>query len=243
MGKKVQARPKLSFCLAQSTSLARKSPAFWTHFMSVASRAERGAFEILKRVLDIAVAGIFLVVLALPMLLLSILIKLSDGGPVLFWQERVGKHGRIFGFPKFRSMRVDAEKLKDQLLKANQYGDSAINFKMKKDPRITRIGGFIRRFSVDELPQLWCVLVGDMSLVGPRPPVPREVNKYKSADRRRLEVTPGLTCIWQVSGRSTIPFPQQVEMDCEYIHSQSLKTDIALLAKTLPAVLSGRGAY
>jgi lipopolysaccharide/colanic/teichoic acid biosynthesis glycosyltransferase len=229
--------------MAQSSYLARTSPVFWTRPLGVARRAERAAFEVLKRMLDFVVAGTVLLALAIPMAILAILIKLSDGGPVLFWQERVGRHGRIFGFPKFRSMRVNAEQLKDQLLATNHHGAEGVTFKMKRDPRITRIGALMRRYSLDELPQLWNVLRGDMSLVGPRPGLPREVRNYRSADRRRLEVTPGLTCIWQVSGRSDIPFPRQVEMDCEYIHKQSLKTDISLLAKTVPAVLTGRGAY
>jgi lipopolysaccharide/colanic/teichoic acid biosynthesis glycosyltransferase len=229
--------------MAQRTNLAHRRPAFWTRALNVGARAERTAFQILKRSLDVVVSGAFLLALALPMAILAILIRLSDGGPVLFWQERVGKHGRIFGFPKFRSMRVNAEQLKDELLATNQHGTDGVTFKMKRDPRITPIGSFMRRFSIDELPQLWSVLRGDMSLVGPRPGLPREVRYYSSADRRRLEVTPGLTCIWQVSGRSDIPFPRQVEMDSEYIHRQSLKTDISLLAKTVPAVLTGRGAY
>jgi lipopolysaccharide/colanic/teichoic acid biosynthesis glycosyltransferase len=114
---------------------------------------------------------------------------------------------------------------------------------MKDDPRITWIGKIIRKFSIDELPQLWCVLRGDMSLVGPRPPVPREVALYSLADRRRLEITPGLTCIWQVSGRGDIPFPQQVKLDVDYIESQSFWVDLKLLFLTVPAVLTGKGAY
>ena len=118
-----------------------------------------------------------------------------------------------------------------------------VTFKMKDDPRVTKVGRFIRRASIDELPQLWNVLVGDMSLVGPRPPVPKEVAEYTLSDRRRLEVTPGITCIWQVSGRSSIPFPQQVELDVAYIESQSFLLDVLLLLRTIPAVLLGKGAY
>jgi len=114
---------------------------------------------------------------------------------------------------------------------------------MKQDPRITRIGRFIRKFSIDELPQLWCVFIGQMSLVGPRPPIPKEVAIYTLADRRRLDVIPGLTCIWQVSGRSDIPFPEQVKLDVEYIESQSFWVDIKILLMTIPAVLIGKGAY
>jgi lipopolysaccharide/colanic/teichoic acid biosynthesis glycosyltransferase len=143
---------------------------------------------------------------------------------------------------KFRSMYVDAEARTAALLARNEMGGGVI-FKMKQDPRITRVGKYIRRASIDELPQLWNVLRGEMSLVGPRPPVPGEVSQYSLSDRRRLEVRPGITCIWQVSGRSEIPFAQQVELDAAYIESQSIWMDLKLLAKTIPAVLLGRGAY
>jgi lipopolysaccharide/colanic/teichoic acid biosynthesis glycosyltransferase len=171
----------------------------------------------------------------------AVLIKLTDGGPVLFWQKRVGRWGREFDFPKFRSMVVDADKLLDQLLASNDH-EAGVTFKIKDDPRMTRIGRIIRKLSIDELPQLWCVLRGDMTLVGPRPPLPREVAQYSLTDHRRLEVTPGLTCIWQVSGRSAIPFPQQVQMDIEYIENQTLWLDFKLLVKTIPAVLFCQGA-
>lgn len=197
----------------------------------------------LKRVSDFTLSGIALLLLLPVFTLIAIAIKLTDGGPVLFWQARVGRRGQIFHFPKFRSMVVDAEKRKDDLLKQNQHGEAGITFKMKRDPRVTPVGAFLRRFSLDELPQLWCVFLGHMALVGPRPAVPRETALYKSADRRRLEATPGLTCIWQVSGRSEIPFVEQVEMDWNYIHQQSLLHDIWLILKTIPAVIRGRGAY
>jgi lipopolysaccharide/colanic/teichoic acid biosynthesis glycosyltransferase len=123
------------------------------------------------------------------------------------------------------------------------HGGSGVTFKMRHDPRVTWIGSFIRKFSIDELPQLWCVLKGDMSLVGPRPALVREVDRYSQDDRRRLDVIPGLTCTWQVSGRSDIPFPEQLRMDVDYIDRQSLGEDLKLLLKTIPAVISGRGAY
>jgi lipopolysaccharide/colanic/teichoic acid biosynthesis glycosyltransferase len=201
-----------------------------------------GGAKGLKRLLDILGALFFLAALSPLFLIVAVLIKLTDGGPVLFWQTRVGRWGREFPFPKFRSMVVNAEALKDTLLSQNVHKEG-VTFKMKKDPRVTWIGGIIRKLSIDELPQLWCVLKGDMSLVGPRPPVPREVAQYSLADRRRLDVTPGLTCIWQVSGRGDIPFPQQVELDVQYIQSQSFWLDIKLLLKTIPAVLLGKGAY
>jgi len=175
-------------------------------------------------------------------LVLAALIKLEDGGPVFYWQTRVGKHGKHFRFPKFRSMATDAEARLAQLQTRNQHGDG-ITFKMKDDPRITRIGKVLRRFSLDEAPQLWCVLTGEMTLVGPRPALPREVSRYTVAERRRLDVTPGLTCTWQVSGRSALPFPVQCRMDIDYIEARSLALDAKLLAATIPAVVTGKGAY
>lgn len=199
-----------------------------------------GAF---KRGLDVTVALCALLVLSPLLLLVALAIKLHDRGPVLFWQKRVGFRGREFPFPKFRSMVTNAEAVRAALLAQNQHGSQGVTFKMKRDPRITPIGRLIRRTSIDELPQLWCVLRGDMSLVGPRPPIPPEVARYTMRDRERLLVKPGLTCFWQVEGRSEIPFEQQVEMDIDYIQRQSIGTDLVVLAKTLPAVVRGRGAY
>ncbi len=201
-----------------------------------------GGARLLKRALDVAVAGSMMVALMPLFLVLALCIKLTDGGPVLFWQTRVGRWGREFPFPKFRSMVVNAEKLKDAILAQSHHKDS-ITFKMKRDPRVTWIGRFLRKLSLDEMPQLYCVLKGDMSLVGPRPPLPREVALYTLKDRRRLDVIPGLTCIWQVSGRGDIPFAQQVQLDIQYIESQSLWLDLKLLLQTIPAVILGRGAY
>ncbi|MEW6128492.1 MAG: sugar transferase [Acidobacteriota bacterium] len=198
--------------------------------------------KILKRAIDIIAAASGLLLLSPVFLFVALSIKLTDRGQILFWQTRVGLWGKEFSFPKFRSMVINAEALKDRLLEQNDHGDG-ITFKMKKDPRITWIGRIIRKFSIDELPQLWCVLKGDMSLVGPRPPVPREVALYTLADRRRLDVVPGLTCIWQVSGRGDIPFHEQVKLDVQYIESHSVWFDILLLLKTIPAVILGKGAY
>lgn len=198
--------------------------------------------KFIKRAMDISVSLIFLLLLFPLLLLLGLLIRLEDGGPALFWQTRIGQWGHPFRFPKFRSMVVDAERRKRELAAQNQHG-AGITFKMKGDPRVTRIGRVIRKLSIDEIPQLWCVLHGDMSLVGPRPPVPGEVARYGVSDRRRLEVKPGLTCMWQVSGRGDLPFEQQVRLDAEYIDSHSTMLDIVLLLKTIPAILSGRGAY
>ena len=201
---------------------------------------------LVKRLLDI-VASIFLLIALLPFFaLVALLIRLDSSGPILFSQVRVGRWGKTFAIWKFRSMYTDAEERKAALEKEQvvyAHHAQAQRFKMKKDPRITRVGRFIRKGSIDELPQLWNVLRGDMSLVGPRPPVPREVAKYTLADRRRLEVIPGITYIWQVSGRSDIPFDQQVELDVDYIESHSLRMDLHLLLKTIPAVFMGKGAY
>jgi lipopolysaccharide/colanic/teichoic acid biosynthesis glycosyltransferase len=195
-----------------------------------------------KRALDALFSGLALLGL-LPLFgVIAALIKLEDGGPILFWQTRIGKHGRHFAFPKFRSMVVDAEARLEAIRARNQHG-ATITFKMQDDPRITRIGKVLRRFSMDELPQLWCVFRGDMSLVGPRPALPKEVARYDLSARRRLNATPGLTCVWQVSGRSNLAFPIQCEMDIAYIRQQSLRYDIELLARTIPAVVSGKGAY
>jgi len=201
-----------------------------------------GGASLLKRLLDI-LFSIVLSILLIPLfVIVAIGIKLTDGGPVLYWQQRVGKWGREFPFPKFRSMTVDAEKHKEALL-AQSHHENSITFKMKDDPRITKIGKIIRRLSIDELPQLFCVLTGKMSLVGPRPATVDEVSLYTLKDRRRLDAIPGLTCIWQVSGRGDIPFKQQVELDVQYIESQSFFNDIIILFKTIPAVLTGKGAY
>ena len=198
--------------------------------------------QTLKRLVDLFGSAAILVLGSPVFLLIAGLIKLTDNGPILFWQTRVGYRGREFAFPKFRSMVTNAEELKKKLLAQNDHSDS-ITFKMKNDPRVTWIGRIIRKTSLDELPQVWCVLRGEMSLVGPRPPVPEEVESYSLSDRRRLEAIPGLTCIWQVRGRGNIPFDQQVLLDVEYIESQSLWLDFKLLLQTIPAVLFGRGAY
>lgn len=159
----------------------------------------------LKRVLDILLAGLALIFLLPLMTLIALTIKQTSRGPVFFVQIRVGRFGRHFRFYKFRSMYMDAEQRKNELLKRNESADGVI-FKMKKDPRITPVGRVLRKTSMDELPQLFNVLLGDMSLVGPRPPLPQEVMKYSLEDRKRLNVIPGLTCLWQISGRSDIPF-------------------------------------
>ncbi len=200
------------------------------------------ALFLVKRVIDVAASALGLLVLAPVFLAVAAAILVEDGWPVFYAQQRVGLNGRLFPFYKFRSMLRNADQMKDQLLKQNESGDGVI-FKMKRDPRVTRVGRFIRRFSLDEMPQLLNVLTGDLTLVGPRPPVPREVALYTLAERKRLHVKPGLTCFWQIQGRSEIPFHEQVRLDLLYIHSQSLRQDFIILIKTIPAVLLGRGAY
>ena len=200
-----------------------------------------GAY-LVKRLFDMVVSAVLLVLLLPVFLAVAIAIRLEDPGPVLFKQTRVGRWGSLFTMWKFRSMYSDAEERKKELMAENEM-DGGVIFKMKDDPRVTRIGRIIRKTSLDELPQLWNVLKGEMSLVGPRPPVPLEVDQYSLADRRRLEVIPGITCIWQASGRSNIPFDQQVELDVQYIQSQSFWTDIKILMKTVPALIFGSGAY
>jgi lipopolysaccharide/colanic/teichoic acid biosynthesis glycosyltransferase len=195
-----------------------------------------------KRVLDLGLAAVLLVACAPLLLVLGAAIRLIDGGPVVFWQTRIGKDGRPFPFPKLRSMRRGAEHLHHTLRSQNHHGDD-VTFKMRSDPRVTRLGRLLRMTSLDELPQLWSVLRGDMSLVGPRPPLPWEVARYGALERRRLAVKPGLTGLWQVHGRSTVPFTGQIAMDLEYIDSQSLRLDLKILLRTISAVLSCRGAW
>jgi lipopolysaccharide/colanic/teichoic acid biosynthesis glycosyltransferase len=195
-----------------------------------------------KRCLDVSAAGVGILLLSPVFIIVAAWIRLESPGGIIFRQKRVGRDGEPFSMLKFRSMYVDAEARKAALLAQNEMAGGVI-FKMKNDPRITRVGRFIRRTSIDELPQLFNVLRGDMSLVGPRPPLPSEVAEYSLKDRGRLDAVPGITCIWQVSGRSEIPFPQQVEMDLDYIHRQSFTEDVRLLLKTVPALVRGRGAY
>ncbi len=226
---------------------ARTSASAWAHRIRFWRKKYAwliivGGARGLKRAIDILVAGSTLMALSSLFLCVAAAIKLTDRGPVLFWQKRVGKWGREFPFPKFRSMVVNAEAIKTEILEQSHHKDS-VTFKMKKDPRITWIGRIIRKVSIDELPQLWNVFSGDMSLVGPRPPVPEEVEQYTLSDRRRLDVTPGLTSFWAIMGRGDIPFSEQVQLDTDYIESQSIWVDIKILLKTIPAVLTGRGAY
>ena len=195
-----------------------------------------------KRLMDIVLAILALVLGSPIFLLTAFLVKVTSPGPIIFSQVRVGKFGRHFKFYKFRSMYIDAEARKAELMQHNESKDGVI-FKMKRDPRITPVGRFIRKFSIDELPQLFNVILGDMSLVGPRPPLPSEVRTYTLEERKRLNITPGITCLWQVSGRSELPFKQQMALDKEYIASRSAWKDFLILLKTIPAILTGKGAW
>jgi len=195
-----------------------------------------------KRLIDMVVSALLLLLLTPVFAVLAAAVRFGSPGPVLFRQTRVGLNGRLFELYKFRSMFVDSEGQLDALRDKNEMQGPV--FKIKDDPRVTPLGRFLRRYSLDELPQLWNVLRGEMSLVGPRPPVPGEVSMYERRDRRRLSMRPGITCIWQVSGRNEIcDFESWVKLDLEYIDNWSLGRDILLMLRTIPAVLFGRGAH
>lgn len=202
----------------------------------------RNKLEVLgKRALDLTLSLAALLFIMPLLLITAIAIKLDSPGPVFFYQQRVGKWGKPFTCYKFRSMFVDAEKRKSELMEMNEADE--IVFKIKHDPRITRVGRIIRKLSIDELPQLFNVIQGEMSLVGPRPPVPIEVAQYEYDQYRRLDAIPGITGLQQVSGRSELSFKRWVELDLEYIERQSLLKDIEILLRTIPAVITGKGAY
>jgi exopolysaccharide biosynthesis polyprenyl glycosylphosphotransferase len=197
-------------------------------------------YEAAKRGLDLTAAALLLV-MALPIgCAAALLVRLTSPGPILFRQVRSGRDGTPFVCYKFRTMVADAEQRRDQLLRINEMSGPV--FKVKRDPRITWVGAVLRRTSIDELPQLLNVLRGDMSLVGPRPPLPSEVERYSPAQRQRLLVKPGLTCLWQVSGRNLVDFERWMELDLEYVRRRSLLFDLQILVQTVPAVISGRGA-
>jgi lipopolysaccharide/colanic/teichoic acid biosynthesis glycosyltransferase len=195
----------------------------------------------LRRVLDVIVAVAALLLLLPLLLLIAVCIRLDSPGPILFIQTRVGKNGREFPVFKFRSMLCDAEACLHMVLATNERSGPV--FKMRRDPRITRIGRGLRRCSLDEVPQLLNVLRGEMSLVGPRPALPREVVLYTPSQQARLLVLPGLTGLWQVSGRATLSFEESVALDLEYVQRQSVWLNMALLVRTVPAVITGYGAY
>ncbi|MCA9264281.1 MAG: sugar transferase [Planctomycetales bacterium] len=199
-------------------------------------------YRIAKRAMDILGGCCALLLFGPIMLTAAVLVKLQDGGRVIFVQERVGRGGRLFKCLKFRTMVHNAEAIQHTILELNHHRDPR-TFKVKRDPRITRVGHYLRRLSIDEFPQLWNVIRGDMSLVGPRPPLPQEVSQYTELDIQRLEVKPGLTCLWQISGRGDLPFDKQILLDIEYIENRGVWYDMRLILRTIPVILTSKGAY
>lgn len=203
---------------------------------------DKKGYLIAKRIMDICGALAGLICLSWLFLIVALLIKLEDPkGPVFFKQVRVGKDGKEFYMYKFRSMVTNAEELLESLLHLNE--TTGAMFKMKNDPRVTKIGRFIRKTSIDELPQLWNVLKGEMSLVGPRPPLPREVAQYTEYDKQRLLVTPGCTGLWQISGRSNVGFKEMVELDLQYIRNRSILFDLKIILKTVLVLFGSKDAF
>jgi len=203
---------------------------------------DKRGYLLAKRLLDFLGAAVGLLLLSLLFLIIAMLIKLEDPrGPVFFAQRRIGLNGKEFKMFKFRSMGTDAEERLKELIKYNEV--SGAMFKMKDDPRITKIGKFIRKTSIDELPQLFNVLKGEMSLVGPRPPLPREVEMYTNYDKQRLMVTPGCTGLWQVSARNSVGFEEMVELDLEYIEKRTIGFDFLILLKTVFVLFGSKDAY
>ena len=202
---------------------------------------ENPVYDHLKRIFDIVGSIMGLIILFVPLLIVALIIFIdSPGASPIYIQKRIGKNGREFKFYKFRSMVSGAEVMLDELLEKNEMVGPA--FKIKEDPRITRFGRFIRKTSIDELPQLWNVLKGDMSLVGPRPPLPREFRLYNDYQNQRLSVIPGITCFWQVQpSRNSLSFEEWLELDLKYIKERNFKTDIVILFKTIGAVLGAEG--
>ncbi|MBB6673426.1 sugar transferase [Cohnella nanjingensis] len=199
---------------------------------------ERKGYLIAKRLMDIIGTLMGIILFSLVMILVAILIKLEDPrGKVLFKQARIGKSGKLFQIYKFRSMSADAEEKLEELLPVNEA--SGAIFKIRNDPRVTKVGKWIRRMSIDELPQIWNVLKGDMSLVGPRPPLPREVKEYSEFDKQRLLVTPGCTGLWQISGRGRLEFEEMLALDLKYIQKRSITTDIGIIVKTFGLLFKG----
>jgi exopolysaccharide biosynthesis polyprenyl glycosylphosphotransferase len=193
----------------------------------------------MKSTLDFFFSFTVIMLVSPVFLMIAVAIRLEDGGPVLFTQERVGLNGRRFSIFKFRTMVANAEALKISLQEQNEQTGPV--FKITNDPRVTRIGRFLRKTSFDELPQFFNVIRGEMSVVGPRPPIPSEVEKYKKWQKRRLTMKPGITCTWQVSGRNNIPFKEWVKLDLEYIDNWSLTRDAVLILKTIKVILTGTG--
>ena len=205
------------------------------------SSMEFSLYEVIKRLIDVVCSFLGVLVLSPLFIIIAIIIKTTSKGPVFFSQKRVGKDGKEFDMYKFRSMVVNAEELKEKLAAQNEM--SGPMFKMKDDPRVTRVGKFIRKTSIDELPQLWNVFKGDMSLVGPRPSLPKEVAQFEDWMYKRLEVKPGLTCYWQVSGRNNIDFEDWMKLDCKYVDERNLWIDIKLIFKTVGVLFGDKNAH
>lgn len=205
------------------------------------NRENLKSYEICKRGIDIIGAGSGLILLSPIIAIVACAVKFTSKGPVFFSQKRVGKNGQLFDMYKFRSMVVNAEDLKEKLAHKNEM--SGPMFKMKDDPRVTKVGKFIRKTSLDELPQLWNVLKGDMSLVGPRPSLPKEVREFEKWMYKRLIVKPGLTCYWQVSGRNNIDFEDWMKLDISYVEDRNLWIDIKLIFKTVGVLFGDKNAH
>jgi lipopolysaccharide/colanic/teichoic acid biosynthesis glycosyltransferase len=203
--------------------------------------SESKSYTYLKRFSDIVVSALALILLSPIILIVALIVRLQDGGPVLYRQSRVGKLGKTFDFYKFRSMRVDADKIRHELLHLSDTDGAA--FKMKEDPRRTPFGSVMRKYSLDELPQILSVLMGHMSIIGPRPHLPSEVATYTVEQHARLSVKPGLICLREIRGRSHLSFEEWLRLDLEYVETRSLKTDFKIFLLSIPAVLSGNGAY
>jgi exopolysaccharide biosynthesis polyprenyl glycosylphosphotransferase len=224
-----------------SEMITEPDSSIFDHAQATESIGGHRGYEAFKRVIDITVASMILLLLLPVIPLIVLLIKLDSPGPILFRQRRVGRDGKEFDFYKFRSMYLGAENVIGVLRPLSSV-DGPV-FKLKEDPRVTSVGRFLRRSSLDELPQLLNVLKGEMSIVGPRPNLPSEVSHYLPWQRRRLEVTPGITCFWQIAGRSHIGFQEWMRLDLEYIRKRSIATDIKIMLKTIPAVIARKGAY
>ena len=205
------------------------------------SSMEFSLYEVIKRLIDVVCSFLGVLVLSPLFIIIAIIIKTTSKGPVFFSQKRVGKNGKEFDMYKFRSMVVNAEELKEKLADQNEM--SGPMFKMKDDPRVTKVGKFIRKTSIDELPQLWNVIKGDMSLVGPRPSLPKEVAQFEDWMHKRLEVKPGLSCFWQVSGRHNIDFEDWMKLDIKYVEENSTWVDIKLIFKTVGVLLGDKNAH
>lgn len=223
---------------------ARKSDRIELYSVTDARIAEKrrdSIYDGIKRIFDVVLSAFAIVVLLPLLLIISIAVKLNSEGPAIYKQKRAGKDRKSFTIYKFRSMCEDADRQRNNLQEQNEC-DGPV-FKILRDPRVTEVGKFLRKTSLDELPQLFNIVKGDMSIVGPRPPLLDEVQQYTPHQMHRLDVKPGLTCYWQISGRSDIGFEKWVQLDLQYIEERSIYTDLKIILKTVPAVLLGRGAY